>query len=539
MKRQTIAATVYSILCAFLLALAPLPAIAEELPLPETELPIVASLPPVIITEVQTGLPNSGYANMEFIELYNTTDAPLDISGWQIRYSSAVASGSGELITIAAAVSGQVMLDAKSHYVVKQSAATAISADQTYAATLSKTGKTLALFAPNQETCELEVVDAVAWSAPDKVGESKGEGRPLIADDSKDNLLQRYTSEGTYVDTDDNLHDFTVSLASTSAPALHLADGATPGTLNANSLPAPAEDAPEPLPGNPSLLPPVSIAGCTVPDPPAPEDPPVDPPTESPPSTTLPPDDTEPDDDEDQAPRIPAGNIGLKAPIVSELLPNPASPQTDANDEFIELYNLNDKPFDLSGYALEVGLTTKRRYTFPRDTIIQPHSFRAFFSADTGLALSNTSGKARLIDPLGTAIAEGQQYESAKDGQAWLLANGLWQWTMTPTPNAINVVSAPVVAKKKASAVKNTSVTKTASAAKISAEAGTDQDVQKAAAVAATARTPLHPWALALVATSALLYGAYEYRHDMANKLYQLRSNRAARREIRRGPKGR
>lgn len=62
---------------------------------------------------------------------------------------------------------------------------------------------------------------------------------------------------------------------------------------------------------------------------------------------------------------IPADDNGLAAPQISEVLPNPAPPQADANDEFVELYNSNDKAFDLSGFILQVGTTTIHKYNFP------------------------------------------------------------------------------------------------------------------------------------------------------------------------------
>ena len=58
------------------------------------------------------------------------------------------------------------------------------------------------------------------------------------------------------------------------------------------------------------------------------------------------------------ASQMPAADIGLSAPQISELLPNPAGTGNDATDEFIELYNPNDQPFDLSGFVLQTGLTT-------------------------------------------------------------------------------------------------------------------------------------------------------------------------------------
>lgn len=224
-----------------------------------------------------------------------------------------------------------------------------------------------------------------------------------------------------------------------------------------------------------------------------------------------------------------AANIGLAAPLVTELLPNTASPQTDSEDEFIELYNSNSKNFDLSGFALEVGLTTKRKYTFPAGTILSPKSFKAFFSSDTGLALSNTGSQVSLLDPSGNTISGTDAYASAKDGQSWALANGKWYWSSQATPNAANIIKEPAVkgaaTKSTASKTKSSGVVKGASTTK-AFTTGATNNLDPAANTAGN----VHPLVLAGVGAGALLYGLYEYRNDVANQIHRLRRYREARR---------
>ncbi len=90
---------------------------------------------------------------------------------------------------------------------------------------------------------------------------------------------------------------------------------------------------------------------------------------------------------------IPSSDIGLAAPQITEVLPNPASPQTDADDEFIELYNSNNTAFDLTGFTLQVGLTTKHNYTFPPGTNLPARGYTAYLSTDTNLSSSNSRGR--------------------------------------------------------------------------------------------------------------------------------------------------
>ncbi len=220
---------------------------------------------------------------------------------------------------------------------------------------------------------------------------------------------------------------------------------------------------------------------------------------------------------------MPAGNIGLMAPTINELLPNPLGTGNDKTDEFVELYNPNNASFELSGFTLQTGTTTTRNYVFPAGTKMSGKSFKAFYAAETGLSLSNTGGQARLLDPFGNSIATSSMYSSAKDGQSWSTAKSKWYWTTTPTPSKVNVIKEPAASSK---SKKSTSKVKGATAKKgltgSSALAGGVEEEPST--------TPIHTWILVLIGGLALLYGAYEYRADLANKIHQLRRNVSTRR---------
>lgn len=247
---------------------------------------------------------------------------------------------------------------------------------------------------------------------------------------------------------------------------------------------------------------------------------------------------------------LPTSDIGLQAPQINELLPNPAEPQTDGEDEFIELYNSNDVAFDLTGFKLQTGTSTFHNYTFATGTFLPARSFEAFYSIDTNLSLSNTSGQARLLDPAGNIISQADIYNKAPDGQTWALASGTWYWTMTPTASQANVINqpltvralstgaSPVVAKK---STNTTTSGKTAATPKVKA-ATTSSGSTNTPVVASPKPKNLHPFALALVGAGAVGYAAYEYRNDLRNRLYQFRRHRKARRAARanfKGPRGR
>ena len=229
---------------------------------------------------------------------------------------------------------------------------------------------------------------------------------------------------------------------------------------------------------------------------------------------------------------LPAADIGLMAPTVTELLPNPDGTGNDGTDEFIELYNPNNADFDLNGFSLQVGTTALHSYKFPPGASLSAHSFTAFYSAVTGFSLSNTGGQAKLLDPFGNSISTTGVYDTAKDGLSWSLANGKWYWTTKLTPNAANVINQPPAGRK--------TTAKTASKNQAAKSTAAKPKKAKTASLAANqsnndqpVTTPIHTWTLALVAAAALLYGTYEYRADLANRIHQLRSHFGSGREDR------
>jgi hypothetical protein len=222
---------------------------------------------------------------------------------------------------------------------------------------------------------------------------------------------------------------------------------------------------------------------------------------------------------------IPASDIGLSPPQITELLPNPVGTGTDASDEFIEFYNPNPKPFDLSGFVLQTGSTTKHSYTFPAGTALPPSAFVAFYSADTGLSLSNTSGASDLLDPLGALLSQTDQYGTAKDGQSWALAKGTWYWTLQPSPGKSNTIAQATTSSS--SSKSSTAKKSTAQVKGASTSAPKTSSASTASATDTAQVTPVHPWTLAVVAGLALAYGIYEYRLDLANFVHRLKRHRA------------
>ncbi len=485
-----------------------------------------AAAAPVIITEVATGTKTSG--SQEFIELYNTTAQPIDLAGWHLWYLSAQAadqnkpSADGVLMlgdnasSSVIAAHGYYVLSGRTDYLTA-------TAQQFYTGTLAATGGNLRLLSPdNDDPCLLDEQDRLGWG-----NALYAQGQAAPAPPSGQSITRLLYADGVYIDMHDNAADFAVS-ATPSPGAINMQEAGTAAQAQA------AVNAPN--------LPSVSITSCTPPSPSGTgTGDPLQQPTanDAPPAviTAQPPTTLSSSTIVSSPPAFPASDAGLVTPQITELLPNPAPPQTDADGEFIELYNSNDAPFDLSGFGLRAGLTAMHHYSFPPGTSLPPKSFTGFFSVQTGLTLSNAGGQVALLDPSGMVINQTEQYSAAKDGQAWTLADGSWYWSTTPTPNAANIVTAATAstAKKKpaSNTAKKASGAKAAAAPKVkTTKAKTPISTMKSGASSGQSSS-FHPAVLAIVAGFALLYGLYEYRQDVANQLYQFRANRAARRAAR------
>ncbi|HKU18956.1 MAG TPA: lamin tail domain-containing protein [Candidatus Saccharimonadales bacterium] len=533
-------ANLLGLLSALLIALTPA-AVANALN--GTSAPPLA---PVLITEVQAG--SSASSSEEFIELYNTTAQPIDLAAhsWQLEIaSSSATSWNSPYRTIPLSgmiTSGQHLVIASQYTSAGQTTKyLSDGAAQWFSAGIAATAGHVRLSyqadqVQNDSTCgpATTVVDEIEWSAPKSTGgpvTPSLDGRSAFITDRSTGLpagssLQRLVdpTRHVYVDTNSDAVDFAVSPSPTPLKANTLTAAVSP--------PADTWQVPAPLPVDtcdPALA---STAAAGVASS-------LQPPADSPPSLGS---STSPNGASSAPPSIPAADNGLLGPQISELLPNPAPPQTDASDEFIELYNPNNATFDLGGFAL---VTTSpsgaaHQYVIPGGIILAPQSFTVFSSSATKLSLSNSGGRVALLDLLGATVMQTDVYGTAKDGQAWILANGRWQWTTKPTPGSANVVESPPASKK---AQSKTGTVKSASTVKKAAAKAKSQTGSATPTADVTAKTPssspLHPAILAAVACLALLYGAYEYRTDAANYIRKRRDYRAARREARHAASGR
>ncbi|HEX8182751.1 MAG TPA: lamin tail domain-containing protein [Candidatus Saccharimonadales bacterium] len=489
----------------------------------------------MFITEFQT---NGGSASEEYIELYNATDTDIDFSDsadttgsqWKIQFYNSTAVKTGlpnwnTAITASNSITLSGVIAAHDYYLISSTdyEPNNVQPDQVYDPSsshlMTDTGGGLQLLSMTPTATAIDTVahDRIMWLDPasnpvmpwnvmSKPGTGKSQQRIPNDDDE-------------YTTIDNNLTSFMIK------------DDLTPLAAWVPPILVIVTPTPEPP----------SSGETTVDDTDNPDDNPIDPPVDEG-GTTLP----------LQPANETAETTTILAPLITEILPNPASPLTDSADEFIELYNSNRTDFDLRGYSIEVGTTTLRSFTFTDATIVPAQSYRAFYARDTRLSLTNSGSQVRLRDPSKSIASQATAYSAASDNMAWALSGGIWQWTASATPGAVNVITAESTSKAadaKATAATTKQSTKAATAKKSTAKTSTPKikgtsATKKAKAPKKTEKTkkantatfsatsdvkpkpPIHPGILVAVAACAVLYGLYEYRHDISNKIAQFRANR-------------
>jgi len=157
----------------------------------------------IVISEFRTRGPNG--ANDEFVELYNNSDATIDISGWKIRGSS-----NGATVTTRLTVAAGTVVPARGHFLAAASTYSgSVSADQSYSSGISNDGG-IAVTRPDDN-----VVDQVGLSS----GSAFREGTqiaPLSADINQSYERRPGGSAGSTQDSQNNSDDF--QLVSPSEP---------------------------------------------------------------------------------------------------------------------------------------------------------------------------------------------------------------------------------------------------------------------------------------------------------------------------------
>lgn len=218
--------------------------------------------------------------------------------------------------------------------------------------------------------------------------------------------------------------------------------------------------------------------------------------------------------------------------FISELLPDPESPLSDAQDEYIELYNEGDTAISLEGWSLRDKTNHVYRLT---NLSVDAKSFLVFKSNETKISLNNDGDEIFLVDPTGNIVDNSPNYGSAKPGLAWGLSDGGWAWLSEPTPGSSNAAAVPPKAMAQSSSAKKSATKKSvAKPKKAKAAKKAKQTSKLASARAASPRPYTEPvmnsnagiwsWLLIGLGAGTIGYGIYAYKPEITHTIHQLRA---------------
>jgi len=125
--------------------------------------------------------------------------------------------------------------------------------------------------------------------------------------------------------------------------------------------------------------------------------------------------------------------------IISEFMPNPEG--TDADGEWIEIYNNIDAQINLLNWKIDDNEGGSKPYTFLENFILKAGKYLVIDREESGLALNNSFDKVRLFNNFGELIDQ-VEYNHATEGESFVkLQNGKWQWSIDATPNKKNIIT--------------------------------------------------------------------------------------------------
>lgn len=423
----------------------------------------------VLIVEVQTA--SEASAGEEFVELHNPNDIPTDVTGWLLQYKSAT----GENWTTKAELEGEI--EPRGRYLLATDDYSEEEYDQEFSSGLAASAGHLRLVIPAETDEEEEFIhDQLGWG--DTADSAEGDS-PAEAPDKGESLKRIVDEDGYFIDTDVNFDDFEVSIT-----------------------PTPVSD-PEPED--------VEVIEDEVP---------VD-------DEAI---DNEDIIDEEIEPVVEEGEGGVlgqtKEPLsypevwITELFIDPSSPKTDAEDEFIEIFNPSKSAVQLKDYIIQTGNTFSRSFTIP-ELEVQPGQYLALYSLDTGLPLSNSGSQARILDPDGGELFKTDPYNKAKSDTSWIFLDGKWLWSAQSTPAAPNIVVVPASSSsRKKSSSSSSSRSKSSKSSSSSSSSDSRIVYEEPASIA---DTEINTAVLIGVGALAFSYAIYEYRHDISNRIHQFR----------------
>lgn len=132
---------------------------------------------------------------------------------------------------------------------------------------------------------------------------------------------------------------------------------------------------------------------------------------------------------------------------ITEILPNPKGSD---NNEFIELYNPTNKIIELGGLKIDDEKEGSSAHTIKDNTKIKPKNYFILAKKNTGIALNNTSDKARVMYPDKSLISS-ISYKNAQEGKSF---DGE-SWSSIITPGYENKIKKTIKEDNKNTKTKN------------------------------------------------------------------------------------
>lgn len=385
----------------------------------------------LVISQVQIG----DVSHSRFVELFNNSDYPIDVTNWCVYHSSASGITKTKLVCFTDENDLNHLLVAAKSYILISSPQTQLDGDYLMAKGLGGVSGGHVYVIDSQKVER----DSVGWG---ELGVNSEGSAAVIGDENIDYILERkQISNNYYQDTNNNQQDFTdssfrskylIGSISEVSDVCRNIDGIqvlVPDGYdyyeNSNCLPLPV-DVCQNIDGLQIYAPDGYLVdgggNCII--------------------------DTCANLDGLQA-ILPEDYIindegfcvlSLQPLVINEILPNPDG--NDDGNEFIEIFNPNDSDVVLDNYQLiVVSASSNKQYDLPAGLIIPAGKYLALYDDEVGFTLVNTSMAIELWSIDGAVVDSSVVYENPASGSAWVLINDNWQFTNRPTPGSVNLSS--------------------------------------------------------------------------------------------------
>lgn len=125
--------------------------------------------------------------------------------------------------------------------------------------------------------------------------------------------------------------------------------------------------------------------------------------------------------------------------VVNELFPHPS---TGTDNEFIELFNSSNEAVDLSGWILKDGMGSLTTYIISAKIVLNANSYLVFYKKETHISLNDDGDFVSLFWPDGTLVSATAVYKNADKDISWSRnIDGNWLFSLISTPNQANTIT--------------------------------------------------------------------------------------------------